>query len=127
MTITDVLSAALARLNASPIPQGSHCFSVRPHGRGVGFEINGKGVRHCRAVGDQVVKALVAGVVLQLVDHRKAAVIQHADDQLFARQDGRINIRVHQHIRPVTGKDDGVCSGSRSDCAMRAPQPPAIS
>jgi hypothetical protein len=47
------------------------------------LEIDREGFGHGGAIGDQVVEALVAGVVLQLVDDGKAAIVEHQDDQLF--------------------------------------------
>ena len=43
-----------------------------------------EGLGDGRAIGQQVVEAFVAGVVLQLVDDRKSTVVEHQDDQFFS-------------------------------------------
>jgi hypothetical protein len=76
--------AALARLKASPSSAGFDAVDQCTHRRGVGGEVDSEGFRHGRAIGNQVVEALLAHIVLQLVDDGKAAIVEHQDDQLLS-------------------------------------------
>jgi hypothetical protein len=88
----------------------------------MGHEIDGEGVGDGGAIGDQVVEAVLAGVVLQLVDDGKAAVVEEEDDQLFLCENRGIDVGVHQEIAAVTDEDDGITVGFRLGlCDARAP------
>mmetsp|Transcript_7235 Transcript_7235/g.12045 ORF Transcript_7235/g.12045 Transcript_7235/m.12045 type:complete len:538 (+) Transcript_7235:1195-2808(+) len=77
----------------------------------MGLKVDGKGFGDGWAVGNEVVETLVPGVVLQLVDHCKTAIVQHQNDQLFLTENRGIDVRIHHHVGPVADKDDGVLAG----------------
>ena len=59
---------------------------------------------------------------MQLVDDRKAAVVEDKDDQFLARQNGRIDVGIQQKVAAVTDEDDGVAVGFLFGlCNSRAP------
>ena len=90
---------------------GGDGFRQRAHRGGMGGEIDEEGVGHCGAIGDEVVEAVLPGVVLQLVDDGKAAIVENEDDQLFLCENRGIDVGVHQEIAAVSDKDDGIAVG----------------
>ena len=91
----------------------------------MGGKINGEGLVHRWAILDEIVEALIAHVVLQLVDNGESTIVEDNDDQLFLGEDRRIDVRIHQQVRAIAHKNDGVAVGL--DFRLRDARAPAAS
>ena len=70
------------------------------------FEVDSERFIHSRAIRDEIVEALAAHIVLQFVDDRKAAVVQHENNHLLCAEHRRIDIGIHQQVGAVTAESD---------------------
>ena len=85
-----------------------HRFGDGTHGPRMRFEVHTNLMRGRWCIRNQVVEAVLSDVVLQLVDNRKPAIIEHKANQLFLCQNGRIQVRVHHHIGTIPTEGDRV-------------------
>ena len=87
------------------------------------LEINEKWLGDGRAIGDQVIQTGLPGVVLQLVDDCKAAVVEDKYDQLFCGQHRGEDVRIHELAAAVT--DENNCTAVWFHLHLRDPCAPA--
>jgi hypothetical protein len=84
MTMTLVLLDALARLNASPSSAGFATVTASaPMEAACASKSTAKGSGTVGQSAIRLLKLSWPGVVLQLVDDREAAIVEHQNDQLF--------------------------------------------